>query len=85
MKISRISKAGKEPVYNMVVDEFHNYMIHGGIILKNCDALRYYCISRTMPTLAPTEEYARDEFDDYEEDYEDAMTGGDATASYIAY
>jgi phage terminase large subunit len=49
------------------------------------DALRYYCISRTMPTLAPTEEYARDEFDDYEEDYEDAMTGGDATASYIAY
>lgn len=85
MKIRRISKAGKEPVYNMVVDEFHNYMIHGGIILKNCDALRYYCISRTMPTQAPTEEYARDEFDDYEEDYEDAMTGGDATASYIAY
>ena len=49
------------------------------------DALRYYCISRTLPTQAPQEEYIRDEFDDYEEDYEDAMTGGNATASYIAY
>ena len=85
MKISRISKAGKEPVYNMVVDEFHNYMIHGGIILKNCVALRYFCISRSLPAQAIQAQIERDEFDDVGDDYEDTMTGGEATTSYIGY
>jgi len=49
------------------------------------DALRYFCVSRTLPAQAIQEQIARDEFDDCGLDYEDTMTGGEATASYIGY
>ena len=42
----------------MTVEEFHNYLIHGGIILKNCDAARYFAVTRTLgaePVLVPVE------------------------------
>ena len=48
MRIKSIKPAGIEPVYNMTVEEFHNYLIHGGIILKNCDAARYFAVTRTL-------------------------------------
>jgi phage terminase large subunit len=50
-----------------------------------CDALRYFCVSRTLPAQAIQEQIARDEFDDNGMDYKDTMTGGEATASYIGY
>lgn len=33
--------AEKEDVYNMTVLHNHNYSVEGGMIIKNCDALRY--------------------------------------------
>lgn len=48
-----------------------------------CDMVRYFCISRTLPADMQTEAAARDEFEDEEEDYETAMTGGEATVSYM--
>lgn len=43
-KIKSIKKLSKqEDVYNMEVDKHHNYSVNGGIILHNCDALRYFC------------------------------------------
>lgn len=46
----------------------------------SCDALRYFCVSRSLPALAEEPvEYDEDE----REDYEDYMTGGEASASYI--
>lgn len=66
MKIKSITKAGVEPVYNMTVDEHHNYMIHGGLILKNCDSLRYFCIMRQAVPKEPdtrTEQHKRIEAD----------------------
>ena len=53
MKAKRISSAGIEPVYNMTVEDCHNYLIRGGIVLKNCDALRYYAITRTLGAQMP--------------------------------
>ena len=41
--IKEIRPAGKEPVYNMEVDRYHNFAVNGGIITHNCDALRYFC------------------------------------------
>lgn len=47
------------------------------------DALRYFCITRTLG--AEHEEERRD-YDDFDElDYDEGMTGGEATAAYIAY
>lgn len=34
---------GKAPVYNMEVEEYHNFSVNGGIIVHNCmDAARYF-------------------------------------------
>jgi hypothetical protein len=37
--ITRLPK--KEDVYNMTVEDNHNYCVCNGAIIKNCDALRY--------------------------------------------
>lgn len=56
-------------------------------ITHSVDALRYFCISRTMPTIMEQERSRRDEddFGDKSEDYESYMTGGEIDASYIRY
>ena len=68
----------------MTVEEFHNYLIHGGIILKNCDAARYYAVTRTLGAEMPVVVEA-DDFDDGAVDYDDEMTGGEMTEDYMAY
>jgi phage terminase large subunit len=54
-------------------------------ITHNADALRYFCASRSMK--AEKEQPKRRYYDDDNtvEDYEDAMTGGKATNSYLMY
>lgn len=41
-KIKSIKYVGKEDVYNMEVKDHHNYSVNGGLIIHNCDALRYF-------------------------------------------
>ena len=68
----------------MTVEEFHNYLIHGGIILKNCDAVRYFCITRTLGAerfIEQDDELLAERGTDYDEE----MTGGDVDASYLTY
>lgn len=45
------------------------------------DSLRYFCVSRTLPSELPVAETYRDEFD--EENAEDEMTGGEISTGYI--
>ena len=52
-KVVSIKPIGIFPVYNMVVDEYHNYITANGVILKNCDALRYYCQHRPVSAKLP--------------------------------
>lgn len=41
--IKSIRKVGKADVYNMEVDDNHNFAIEGGLIVHNCmDAMRYF-------------------------------------------
>lgn len=49
------------------------------------DALRYLCISRTLPAEAPAPPPTYDAYEDSIEDYDDYMTGGVITADYMAY
>ena len=82
MSIVSIKPACVEPVYNMTVDKHHNYLIAVGLILKNCDALRYFAQLRTLPP------EAADIDEDFEEpqgsSYEDYMCGGDPGYGYLA-
>lgn len=42
--LKSVKKCGAEPVYNMEVDDFHNFSVNGGIIVHNCmDDIRYFC------------------------------------------
>ena len=43
VRIAKIEKASAEPVYNMEVDDNHNFAISEGVIVHNCmDATRYF-------------------------------------------
>lgn len=54
-------------------------------ITHSVDSIRYFCISRTMPTIMEQEinRYYEDSQGDTVEDYDTYMTGGEITASYI--
>lgn len=84
MKISAIRRAGVAPVYNMTVKEHHNFMVAGNIILHNCDAVRYYCVSRVLPAEAIQAKDTdwEDEEDEENESYDDYMRGS-GTAGYL--
>lgn len=59
---------------------------HG--ITHSVDALRYFCISRTMPAIIEQEKSRGNRLDDMdkqEEDYNTYMTGGELTESYLNY
>lgn len=42
IKIKSIKKLEeKQDVYNMQVENYHNYSVEGGLIIHNCDSLIY--------------------------------------------
>ena len=42
VKVKKIEKIANEDVYNMEVNEHHNFAVNGGYIVHNCmDSLRY--------------------------------------------
>ena len=82
-RVVKIRYFEKMPVYNMEVDENHNFITARGTVLHNCDALRYFAISRTLPTqLAEPDDGFEDE---PIEDYDDYMTGGEVSQAYLTY
>ena len=53
-RVRSVRKVGRADVYNMEVDEAHNFAIQGGLIVHNCEALRYGLMSRPSPkTIRP--------------------------------
>lgn len=42
--VKSIKYVGKKPVFNITVKRFHNYLLKGGILSKNCDSLRAFCV-----------------------------------------
>ena len=40
--VQKVSPIGKQPVYNMEVQDHHNFLVQGGLVVHNCiDAVRY--------------------------------------------
>lgn len=55
--IKGIKPCGNEPVYNMEVDQFHNFSVNSGIIVHNCmDDIRYFCMT-ALRNLTGKEKY----------------------------
>lgn len=48
MKVKSIRYVGKADVYNMEVEDTHDFVIQGGVISHNCDSLRYFCQMRPI-------------------------------------
>ncbi len=43
VKVARARRTGEvKPVYNLTVDETHNFAVNGGLVTHNCDAMRYF-------------------------------------------
>ena len=54
MKVKSITYSGKADVYNMEVEDTHNFVIEGGVIAHNCaDATRYFFMSRPIKPTMP--------------------------------
>ena len=70
--IKSIKYVGKEPVYNITVRKHHNYFLKGGILSKNCDALRSFCVWFVHPADVIDMAIRREWTDDMWEDYENA-------------
>ena len=52
MKVVRITPVGRRDVYNMEVNETHDFVIQGGVISHNCaDEARYFLMSRPVKPL----------------------------------
>lgn len=49
-KVKSIEFIGNEDVYNMEVENHHNFAVNGGCIVHNCDAIRYFVAGRPRPT-----------------------------------
>lgn len=49
MKVKSVTYAGKADVFNMEVEDTHDFVIQGGVISHNCaDEVRYFCMSRPI-------------------------------------
>lgn len=54
-------------------------------ITHTVDGIRYFCVSRSMRAFVPEKEKPKDEFEDEPDEYEDFMTGGEVSRSYLEY
>ena len=49
VRIAEIKECGEKSVYNMEVDDNHNFAINGGLIVHNCaDSIRYLCKTKRI-------------------------------------
>lgn len=56
MRIKSIQYAGKMDVFNMEVDDTHDFVVQGGVISHNCaDEVRYMCMSRPIKPIKAVE------------------------------
>lgn len=56
IKVKSITYAGKADVFNMEVEDTHNFVIQGGVVAHNCvDECRYLLMSRPIAPMVAKE------------------------------
>lgn len=57
LKVKSVTPAGKADVFNMEVEDTHDFVIQGGVISHNCaDEVRYLCMSRPIKPIKAQEQ-----------------------------
>ena len=60
MKVKGVSYAGKADVFNMEVEDTHDFVIQGGVISHNCaDECRYLCMMNPIKPVEVKEKKAK--------------------------
>jgi hypothetical protein len=74
VKIAKIERAGKRDVYNMEVEDHHNFSVNGGLLVHNCiDAIRYAtedACERNEVGIASLADYAPEPEEEDEDDWQ---------------
>lgn len=68
MHITHIRRGNKQKVYDLYVDSTHCFSVNSGVIVHNCDSLRYFCIFWISPAKEQTVKYVHyspDRLEDY--------------------
>lgn len=71
MKIKKIIQLDNEDVFNMEVEKHHNFLVNGGVVVHNCDAIRYLLADR--PPQAYEDKNSK-KYDDDDDDDVDTWT-----------
>ena len=54
MRVLSVERAGKADVFNMEVEDTHDFVVQGGVISHNCaDETRYLCMARPIKPRMP--------------------------------
>ena len=86
--VQAIRRLGKMAVYNMEVENHHNFSVCGGLVFHNC---RYGLMSRPSPNegssfLPGSAEYYRSSDtctdDEEDDDYQDSLGGNEGMGFY---
>ena len=57
MKVKSVRYVGKADVYNMEVDDTHDFVVQGGVVVHNCpDEIRYFSMMRPIAPRVVKEE-----------------------------
>ena len=67
-KVKSVERIGSADVYNMEVKEFHNFSVNGGIIVHNCDSLRYFAVEYPIVAIKPVPPKVYATYDEYAHD-----------------
>lgn len=60
MRIKAIRHSGKDDVFNMEVEDTHDFVIQGGVISHNCaDECRYLCMMNPIKPVKVKEKKAK--------------------------
>lgn len=60
MRIKAIRHSGKDDVFNMEVEDTHDFVIQGGVISHNCaDECRYMCMMNPIKPVEVKEKKAK--------------------------
>lgn len=65
VRVKSVKPAGREDAYNMEVEWYHNFAINGGLIVHNCESLRYGLMSRPAPKIITVKQKKERRFDPF--------------------
>lgn len=55
VKVAKVERSAGQPVYNLQTKTHHNFLVNSGIVVHNCDSIRYFAAARTQGSVKEPE------------------------------